>query len=209
VRAHGYVHLSVRINNGTACNVVTGLADVTETCNGIDDNCNGIVDDIAATSCTLGGCSTGELRCPLTTAGTTVAAACVRTGYLAAGSTCRPAVPGGCDVAEVCPGLTDACPPDAVVRGGHGVPSGGGGRLRRGRDLQRRQRVPGGRVPAAVGDGVPRVDLDRGLRPGGELHRAPSAMCPPDVITRAPTTETCNGVDDNCNGVRCCPAAPR
>ena len=102
--------------NGTQCSVTAGSA-TTETCNGIDDDCNGIVDDIAATACSLGACSTGELRCPLTTAGTAVAAVCVRTGYIAAGTTCR-ASAGPCDAAEVCGGTSDACPADTFVAAG-------------------------------------------------------------------------------------------
>jgi len=103
--------------NGTACSVAAS-APTTETCNGIDDDCNGVVDDIAPTSCSLGACSTAQMRCPLTTAGTSVAATCVRTGYVAAGTVCRAAVAGGCDVQEVCSGIADACPMDVVVPSG-------------------------------------------------------------------------------------------
>jgi hypothetical protein len=185
-------------NNGTACNVAPG-SPTTETCNGIDDNCNGIVDDIAATSCTLGACSTAELRCPLTTAGPIVAAVCVRTGYLAAGASCRPAVAGGCDVAEVCPGLMDACPADTIVPAGTVCRPAAGGCDVAG-DLQRHQRVPGGYgfLSSAT---VCRASTSIAACDPAESCTGSSALCPPNVITRVPTAETCNGVDDNCSGV--------
>ena len=64
-----------------------------------------------------------------------------------------------------------------------------------------------------------------GRRPAGEVCRATAtiaacdpaeacdgvaAACPTDVVTRAPTTETCNGADDDCDGMidelQCTPA---
>nr|MBK7069668.1 hypothetical protein [Deltaproteobacteria bacterium] len=171
-------------NNGTACGVVPG-SPVTETCNGIDDDCNGVVDDIAAISCTLGACSTAELRCPLTTAGTTVAAACVRTGYLAAGTSCRPAVAGGCDVAEVCPGLTDACPADAVVAAGTTCRAA----VANGCDAVE---VCNGSNSCPADIGVANGTICRAAVAGGcdvaESCTGSAAACPGDVVVAAGTT---------------------
>ncbi|MEZ4409244.1 MAG: hypothetical protein R3A52_22660 [Polyangiales bacterium] len=40
-------------------------------------------------------------------------------------------------------------------------------------------------------------------RPATRLStaRSSSSVCPADTVIRAPTPETCNNADDNCNGV--------
>jgi hypothetical protein len=185
--------------NGTQCSATAGSA-TTETCNGIDDDCNGVVDDIAPTSCTLGACAAAQLRCPLTTAGTTVAAVCVRTGYVAAGTVCRAAVAGGCDVQEVCTGTTDACPADVVASAGTVCRTSAG--------VCDVQEVCNGSSNACPANGfvaagtVCRNSVNVPACDPPETCTGSAAACPADVVTRTPTPETCNGVDDNCNGTR-------
>ncbi|MBK6534027.1 MAG: hypothetical protein IPF99_31965 [Deltaproteobacteria bacterium] len=74
------------------------------------------------------------------------------------------------------------------------------GRVRRAGDLQRqRGGVPGGRVPCRRRRC--RASTSIAACDPAESCTGSSALCPPNVITRVPTAETCNGVDDNCSGV--------
>jgi hypothetical protein len=216
---------------GTQCSVSPGSA-AAETCNGIDDDCNGVVDDIAPTSCSLGACSTAEARCPLTTAGVTVAAVCVRTGYVAAGTVCRANNGGGCDAPETCTGNTDACPADVGVANGTVCRANNGG----GCDVAETCNGSSAACPADVAvangtvcranngggcdvaetcNGTPAAcPADQGVANGTvcrastnqeycdptERCNGSSAACPTNTVIRTPTTEICNGVDDNCNG---------
>jgi len=69
------------------CDVAPG-SPVTETCNGADDDCNGVVDDLAPLSCGVGAC-------------TVTAPACVG----ATPGTCTPAIPS----LDICNGIDDDC----------------------------------------------------------------------------------------------------
>jgi len=83
--------------------------------------------------------------------------------------------------------------------------------------------IRAGRVTAAVAGGCDVAEVCNGtnacpgdtVRPAGTVCRASvnqpycdpqevctgsSNACPGDVVTRAPSTETCNSIDDNCNG---------
>jgi alpha-tubulin suppressor-like RCC1 family protein len=91
-----------------------------ELCDGVDNDCNGIVDDILPTVCSPGACGAGRAAC----SGTSTT--CVVDSVLPAGSVCRPSA-GVCDVAEVCDGATVACPADAPRPAGSSClpPTGG------------------------------------------------------------------------------------
>ncbi|MFO0629303.1 MAG: hypothetical protein U0325_27250 [Polyangiales bacterium] len=90
---------------------------------------------------------------------------CPADAVVAAGTVCRAAVAGGCDVAETCTG-TNSCPADAVR-------------------------------PAGT---VCRASVNQPYCDPAEVCTGSSNACPADTVTRTPTTETCNSVDDNCNG---------
>jgi hypothetical protein len=132
-----------------------------ETCNNRDDDCNGRVDDLAPRACSTGVCATGHIAC---VAG---AEQCVADGFLPATAVCRPSS-SACDAPEYCTGSTAACPAEVpTVRPCYGGPAGTSG----------------------VG----------ACRSGMEVCTAGawSGMCAGEV---RPTTETCDNVDNNCNG---------
>lgn len=91
-------------NNGTgetcALQCVPNLSHMAETCNGLDDNCDGIIDngDFGTWTCGTGQCQANISRC--------------QGGHLVDSSACVPGTP----VAEVCNGLDDDC--DGVVDNG-------------------------------------------------------------------------------------------
>ncbi len=89
---------------GARCDATAGAPGV-EICDGADNDCNGVTDDIASASCAPGPCSTGHTAC----SGTSVV--CARDAYVAAGAVCRAAA-GACDAAETCTGASDDCPGD-------------------------------------------------------------------------------------------------
>ncbi|MBK9264463.1 MAG: hypothetical protein IPM54_32325 [Polyangiaceae bacterium] len=118
----------------------------TETCNNVDDDCNGLVDDMGTTSCGVGACGATVLVC--------------ENGQM---NSCVPGNPSP----ELCDGLDNDC--DQLVD----------------------ETYPG--KGSACDTGVP------GACAAGKtdcLMGAP--MCVQDVM---PTTEICNGVDDDCNGM--------
>jgi hypothetical protein len=96
----------------------TGICDTTgtcivcgpEVCDGLDNNCNGMVDDIPYEACAPTGqpCATGRVTC----AGS--ARVCSPDGFRPSTLLCR-ASTGVCDVAEYCTGLSGTCPADVFV----------------------------------------------------------------------------------------------
>ncbi len=141
-----------------ACSAIAAPPQV-ETCNGVDDNCNGVIDDVVSAACVPAQCQTGASYCA---AG---AVACARTGNSPAGTAC-PGVTGG-----VCDGIGNCvCPPGQSNCGGTCRPTGGG---------------------CSVGVGACQ-------RFGTLVCSGAGTTC--SVTAGAPTAETCNGVDDNCDG---------
>lgn len=88
----------------TVCSASAG-SPTAEVCNGIDDNCDGTVDNIAASACAPNACQTGVLTC---SGASTV---CVATANRAAGTSCPAPVNGTCNGAGtcVCPAGTGDC----------------------------------------------------------------------------------------------------
>ncbi|MEP7125925.1 MAG: putative metal-binding motif-containing protein, partial [Byssovorax sp.] len=124
----------------------------TETCDGLDNDCNGVVDNgnpgsgAACSTGNLGICAAGTTSC---TAG---AIACTQTNTAKA---------------ETCDGLDNDC--NGVVDNGN----------------------PGGGVACSTGQsGI--------CSAGTTACTAGSLAC---NRNQSPTTETCNGLDDDCNGV--------
>ncbi len=89
---------------GTVCSATPG-APTAESCNGVDDNCDGAVDNIAATPCSPNACQTGVLAC----AGASTV--CVATANRPFGTSCAPPSAGVCNGggACVCPAGTGLC----------------------------------------------------------------------------------------------------
>ncbi|MBL8603385.1 MAG: hypothetical protein JNK72_15780 [Myxococcales bacterium] len=214
---------------GTVCSATAGTP-TGEICNGIDDDCDGVVDDIAPTACSPAACSVGVQVCPLTTAGVTVAPICRRTGFAPSSTVCRPSA-GDCDVQENCNGSSDTCPADAfrsnatVCRAAAGACDApescsgtsalcpGDGRLTAGTVCRA---AAGACDQAEVCNGSAITCPNDVLLPNGTLCR-PSAnvptcdppeycngsgpACPTDTVIRTPAmTDTCNGQDDDCDG---------
>ena len=141
----------------TACNAVPGQAAPAESCNGLDDDCDGQVDEGIPSLGTL--CSVGQ-------------GACLGNGAIA----CMPDGGTGCNAplvspapAEACDGRDDDC--DGQVDEDFptlGLPCDAG-------------------VGACLGTGIVACSPDGG-----------SVRCNAPLI--AGGLETCNGVDDDCNG---------
>jgi hypothetical protein len=162
-----------------------------ETCNGIDDDCNGMVDDgLGSTMCGVG--------------------ACVRTTPTCSGGMPRACVPGT-PSAEVCNGLDDNC--NGAVDDGFGTTSCGVGYCAR----TMSECVMG--VPQTCTPGAPRVETcnnldddcngmtDDGLGTTtcglGACGRTVSncvAGVPQTCTPGSSTPEVCNTMDDDCNG---------
>jgi hypothetical protein len=187
-----------KVANGTTCRASAGVCDVAETCNGAANDCpaDGFVAAGHGVSrvrrCVRCG---GELQraparpvlrihegarrariCRASAGVCDVAESCDGAGNdcpagLAswpASTECRAAVAGGCDVAESCTGASAACPADVVVARRDGV-SRVGGRVRRGRDLHRRQQRVSSRCEGGGRDDMSR--LRRALRRSRDVHR--------------------------------------
>jgi hypothetical protein len=93
-----------------------------EVCNGVDDDCDGVIDNLLPTACTFGPCATGMRRCPMgLVPGTrfveSTPAVCERDAFAPTSTVCRPAA-GACDVAENCTGVDAECPPDRFASAG-------------------------------------------------------------------------------------------
>ncbi|GAB4201852.1 MAG: hypothetical protein OHK0013_14400 [Sandaracinaceae bacterium] len=162
-----------------------------ETCNGIDDDCDGIVDDeLPDATCGVGACQR-------------TVATCVG-GMLQA---CMPGAPG----TEICNGIDDDC--DGVADDGFGTTSCGVGACQR----TVLECVMG--VPQMCMPGTPSTEtcnnrdddcdgmVDDGLGSSscglGACARTVSnciSGVPQTCTPGSPSAESCNGVDDDCNG---------
>ena len=176
----------------SSCTPGTGSA---ETCNGIDDDCNGKVDD----GLTLSSCGVG---------------ACARTGTTCAASSCTPAAP----TAETCNNVDDDCNgkiDDGVTRSCYDGPGGtsGVGICHAGSQTCTAgvfsTTCAGEVTPATeicngadddcngkVDDGIPLSSCGT-----GECHRTGTTCAASSCTPGAPTAEICDGKDNNCNGV--------
>ena len=125
-------------------------------------------------------------------------AACPADTYQPSGTSCR-ASAGVCDVAEACTGSSIACPADSFVAAGTVCRAVAG-------VCDVAEACTGGAAacPAdsfvAAGT-VCRASTSIAACDPAEACTGGMATCPADVVTRVPTAETCNSVDDNCNGV--------
>jgi hypothetical protein len=100
--------------SGTVCSATPG-APGTEVCNGLDDDCNGVVDDIAAVACSPAECRRGTTYCsggagPL----------CSNTGNEPAGTACSSITGGVCNGSGAC-----GCPAGQSNCGGTCLATGG------------------------------------------------------------------------------------
>jgi RHS repeat-associated protein len=98
-------------NAGTTCRAAAGECDVAETCTGTSTACPTDAKKAANTACTDDGnvCTTDKCD------GTNVT--CQHAAGNA-GTVCRAATSGGCDVAETCTGTSTACPADGFATTG-------------------------------------------------------------------------------------------
>ena len=149
----------------------------TEACNGIDDNCNGMIDEGVSHSSYYPDCdgdhfgditATGTMSCTAPVAPPACASSGPGTGWVTTATDCddrhASAHPGG---TEVCDGVDNNC--DGVVDNGN----------------------PGGGVSCLTG--MPGV-----CSPGTTACTGGAVVC---NRMRGPGTETCNGIDDDCNGM--------
>ena len=163
-----------------------------ETCNNIDDNCNGQVDEALGTStCGVGGCQRTVNNC-----------------VAGQPQTCTPGAP----TAEVCNNIDDDC--DGQIDDGIADLTCGTGAC------QRTAVACVAGVPQTCTPGTPSAEvcnnidddcdglIDDGIPPltcgtGACLRTAPACVGgQPGVCTPgAPTGELCNGIDDDCDGM--------
>src|SRR5439155_640888 len=96
---------------GTVCRAAVNECDLAETCTGSSTSCPANAVKAAGTACTDDGnvCTTDVCN------GTVGSVACTHPAGNA-GTVCRAAVSGGCDIAETCTGTSTTCPADAVMR---------------------------------------------------------------------------------------------
>ncbi|MEI8256018.1 MAG: MopE-related protein, partial [Deltaproteobacteria bacterium] len=144
----------------TACNAVAGTG-VAETCNNIDDNCDGLVDNIVSAGCVPATeCRTGATAC---LAGGLV---CNPFGNSVAGTACASISGGVCNGAGAC-----GCAAGQSNCGGS-------------------CRVTGAACTAGVG---------ACLRSGAIVCSGTGTAC--SAVAGTAVTETCNNIDDNCDGL--------
>ncbi len=161
--------------NGVCTN---GGSCTTESCNGLDDDCNGVVDDgvgavcADGTICVNGQCSGNPQQCGPNNP-CPMGQVCSAMGVCTPGA-CQPK-PETCNaVDDDCDGLIDEVTPGAIL-----CPNGG-------------QCVMGqcSGLPQMCGPNTP--------CPAGQVCN-PNGVCSPGACM--PVPETCNGKDDDCDGV--------
>ncbi|MBK8692149.1 MAG: hypothetical protein IPN17_07525, partial [Deltaproteobacteria bacterium] len=199
---------------GTLCRGSAGPCDPAESCTGSAAACPGNAFTAAGTLCrgSAGPCDPAE-SC------TGSAAACPGNTLTAAGTVCR-ASAGVCDVAETCNGASSACPADAfrpsstVCRASSSIAACDPAESCTGSSAlcptNVITRAPTTEVCNGVDDNCSGV-IDEGNPGGGGacttgqpgLCSAGTRLCSGGTLVcnrnSAPTTEVCNGVDDNCD----------
>jgi hypothetical protein len=180
-----------RVGAGVICRGSVGACDLAETCNN------------SATACPADGrvgagviCRSSSGACDLAETCNNSATACPADGRVGAGVICRSSV-GACDLAETCNNSATVCPADARV--GAGVSCRGSAGVC---DLVE---TCNGTATVCPTDSFASGTVCRGSTSipacdPVETCNGAMAACPSDVVTRPPTTEVCNAVDDNCNG---------
>src|SRR5439155_1828806 len=95
-------------NAGAVCRAAVNECDLADTCTGTSTTCPADAVKAVGTACTDDGnvCTTDVCN------GTVGSPACTHPAGNA-GTVCRAAVSGGCDIAETCTGTSTTCPPDA------------------------------------------------------------------------------------------------
>ncbi|MDF1565864.1 MAG: MopE-related protein [Deltaproteobacteria bacterium] len=210
----------------TVCSAAPGPGGV-EVCNGLDDDCDGVIDDGALWADKGTGCTSGVGVCA--EAGSRICDAANPSGPTICSAT--PGTPG----TEVCNGLDDDC--DGAIddgalwadRGtgctvGVGTCSAAGvkvcdpGNAAGATVCSATPGAPGSEVcngldddcDGAIDDGATWADLGQGCTVGvGTCSAAGVKVCDPgnaagatvcSATPGAPGTETCNGLDDDCDG---------
>ncbi|MDP3216428.1 MAG: hypothetical protein Q8S73_20135, partial [Deltaproteobacteria bacterium] len=129
-------------------------------------------------------------------------AACPANVGLANGTVCRGSAGNGCDVAETCNGTASACPANI------GLVNGTVCRGSAGNGCDVAETCNGTSAPCPANNGLPAGTVCRAsTTPANqacdpqEVCNGTGSACPGNTVIRTPTAETCNSVDDNCNGV--------
>lgn len=142
-----------------------------ELCNGVDDDCNGTVDDIAPAGCLMGACVVAELRCP---------------SGLQRGERFVETAPPVCERLRlaapmtVCrPSVGPCDPPERCTGESEACPD----------DLM------------SVMGTVCRESRSVESCDPAERCAGNTAQCPEDRVERTASPESCDGMDDDCDGM--------
>lgn len=193
-------------SGGVKCSTTAGLAKA-EICNGIDDNCDGSIDNgISCPLCVPSAeiCDGVDNDCdgkvdegfPLGSTCSVGVGSCARTGIIicnGVGSTACSAIPGSPGT-EICNGVDDDC--NGVADNGLSCQCSPSAEVCDGIDNNCNSSVDEGfgvGTPCNVGVGACKrfgINICNGL--GG-------VKC--SAMAGSPKTETCNGVDDDCNSI--------
>ncbi|MBK8696314.1 MAG: hypothetical protein IPN17_29610 [Deltaproteobacteria bacterium] len=148
-------------------------------------------------ACTLTGSFNPPLQSGCTPSGAVSGRVFVEAVAGNLGTVCRGSA-GICDVAEVCSGTMAACPSNNFQSSGTVCRSVAG--------ICDVQETCNGSMAACPSNSfrpsstVCRASANQTYCDPIEYCTGGAAACPGDTVTRTPTTETCNSVDDNCNG---------
>jgi hypothetical protein len=128
--------------------------------------------------------------------------ACPANLGLANGTVCRGSAGNGCDAVETCNGSASACPANVGVANGTVCR----GAVANGCDVAESCNGSASACPADLGVANGTVcrasstPANQGCDPQ-EVCNGTGAACPGNTVLRPTMPETCNSVDDNCNGV--------